>query len=56
MFGCVLDWDFDKKLVYVSLIPELVTQRKAVESQKASQKKVIAKFVMFIMQLNFNKL
>jgi len=40
VFGCVLDWNFDKKLVCVSLIPELVAQRKAAESQKAKQKKV----------------
>ena len=40
MFGCVLDWDFDKKLVVVSLIPELVAERKAVEAHKGKQKKV----------------
>jgi len=40
VFGCVLDWDLDKKLVCFSLIPELVAQRKAVESLKAKQKKL----------------
>ena len=40
MFGCVLDWDFDKKLVVVSLAPELVAARRAVEAHKGKQKKV----------------
>ena len=40
VFGCVLDWDFDKKLVHVSLNPELVAQRKAAGSQKTKEKKV----------------
>ena len=40
VFGCVLDWDFDKKLVVVSLAPELVAERKAVEAHKRKQKKV----------------
>lgn len=40
MYGCVLDWDFDKKLVVVSLTPELVAERKAVEVHKGKQKKV----------------
>lgn len=40
MFGCVLDWDFDKKCVIVSLNPELVAERKAVETQKEKQKRV----------------
>lgn len=40
MYGCVLDWDFDKKLVVVSLTPELVAERKAVEAHKGKQKKV----------------
>ena len=40
VFGCVLDWDFDKKLVLVSLNPELVAERKAVEAHKGKQKKV----------------
>ena len=40
MYGCVLDWDFDKKLVVVSLTPELVAERKAVEARKGKQKKV----------------
>ena len=40
VFGCVLDWDFDKKLVNVSLNPELVAQRKAAGSPKTKQKKV----------------
>lgn len=40
MFGCVLDWDFDKKCAIVSLNPELVAERKAVETQKEKQKRV----------------
>lgn len=40
VFGCVLDWDFDKKLVLVSLNPELVGKRKDVETHKEKQKKV----------------
>ena len=40
VFGCVLDWDLDKKLVLVSLTPELVAERKAVEAHKGKQKKV----------------
>ena len=40
VFGCVLDWDFNKKLVLVSLNPELVAERKAVETHKGKQKKV----------------
>lgn len=40
VFGCVLDWDLDKKLVVVSLTPELVAERKAVEVHKGKQKKV----------------
>ena len=40
VFGCVLDWDFDKKLVLVSLNPELVGKRKAVENHPEKQKKV----------------
>ena len=40
VFGCVLDWDLDKKLVVVSLSPELVAERKAVVAHKGKQKKV----------------
>lgn len=40
VFGCVLDWDLKKKLVLVSLTPELVAERKAVEDHKGKQKKV----------------
>nr|XP_058962333.1 protein RRP5 homolog [Pocillopora verrucosa] len=40
VFGCVLDWDFDKKCVIVSLNPELVAERKAVETQKEKQKRL----------------
>lgn len=40
VFGCVLDWDFDKKFVLVSLNSELVAERKAVEAHKGKQKKV----------------
>ena len=40
MFGCVLDWDLDKKYLVVSLTPELVAERKAVEAHKGKQKKV----------------
>ncbi|KAL9983734.1 hypothetical protein ACROYT_G005955 [Oculina patagonica] len=40
VFGCVLDWDFDKKLLLVSLNPELVAERKAVDTHKGKQKKV----------------
>ncbi|KAJ7376225.1 hypothetical protein OS493_036048 [Desmophyllum pertusum] len=40
VFGCVLDWNLDKKLVMVSLNPELVAERKAVESHKGKQKKL----------------
>ena len=40
MFGCVLDWDFDKKFVMVSLNPDLVTNRKAAGTQKEKQNKV----------------
>ncbi|XP_022789365.1 protein RRP5 homolog [Stylophora pistillata] len=38
--GCVLDWDFDKKCVIVSLNPQLVAKRKAVETQNKTQKKL----------------
>ena len=40
VFGCVLDWDFDKKVVFISLNQQLVAQRKTVNSQKVKQKKV----------------
>lgn len=40
VFGCVLDWDFEKKFVLVSLNSELVAERKAVEAHKGKQKKV----------------
>lgn len=40
VFGCVLDWDFDKKILHVSLNAELVAQRKTARSQKTKQKKV----------------
>ncbi|CAH3149742.1 unnamed protein product, partial [Porites evermanni] len=40
VFGCVLDWDFDKKVVFISLNPQLVAQRKTVNSQKVKQKKL----------------
>ena len=40
VFGCVLDWNLNKKLVVVSLTPELVAERKAVEAHKGKQKKV----------------
>lgn len=40
VFGCVLDWNLDKKLVLVSLNPELVAERKTMETQKGKQKKV----------------
>ena len=40
VFGCVLDWDLGKKLVLVSLTPELVAERKAVDTHKGKQKKV----------------
>lgn len=40
VFGCVLDWDLKKKVVLVSLTPELVAERKAVEDHKGKQKKV----------------
>lgn len=40
VYGCLLDWDFDKKIVVVSLTPELVAERKAVEAHKGKQKKV----------------
>ena len=40
VFGCVLDWDLDKKLVLVSLTPEIAAERKAVQDHKGRQKKV----------------
>ena len=40
VFGCVLDWDFDKKLVFISLNPQLVAQQKTGNSQKVKLKKV----------------
>ncbi|XP_044173478.1 protein RRP5 homolog [Acropora millepora] len=41
VFGCVLDCDLDRELVYVSLIPDIVKQSKAAaESGKSTRKKL----------------
>ncbi|XP_015771536.1 PREDICTED: protein RRP5 homolog [Acropora digitifera] len=41
VFGCVLDCDLDRELVYVSLIPDIVKRSKAAaESGKSTQKKL----------------
>ena len=56
VFGCVLDCDLDRKLVYVSLIPDIVKQSKAAaESQKSTQKKVTKFRKLFIAFLKFSE-
>ena len=40
VFGCVLDWDLDKEWVVVSLNPQMVAEKKSMESRKGKVKKV----------------
>ena len=55
VFGCVLDRDLDRKLVYVSLIPDIVKWSKAAaESGKSTQKKVTKFRKLFIAFLKFS--
>ena len=56
VFGCVLDCDLDKELVYVSLIPDIVKRSKAAaESGKSTQKKVTKFQKLFIAFLKFSE-
>ena len=56
VFGCVLDCDLDRELVYVSLIPDIVKRSKAAaESGKSTQKKVTKFRKLFIAFLKFSE-